>query len=76
MPHTKTLIDLSDYPALLTVQDVAALLQVSVPTVRAYLRQGHLAKIKIGHGVRIPRTDLERYLSERAVPHQPAGETA
>lgn len=73
MAHADTLIDLSEYPALLTVQDVADLLQVAVPTVRGYLRQGDIVKIKVGHGVRISRSDLERYLLARAQPRRDAG---
>ena len=73
MEHPDPLVDLSAYPALLTVQDVAGLLQVSVPTVRAYLRQGDLVKIKVGHGVRVSRADLARYLGERAQPRRAAG---
>jgi excisionase family DNA binding protein len=68
MTSPDPLIDLSGYPALLTVRDVADLLQVAVPTVRAYLRQGDLVKIKVGHGVRVSRVDLERYLAARAQP--------
>ncbi len=72
MKPSDALVDLSSYPTLLTVQDVAGLLQVAVPTVRTYLRQGDLTKIKVGHGVRISRAELERYLVERTAPRRNA----
>ncbi len=65
-------VDLSPYPALLTVQDVAALLQLSVPAIRARIRARELTSIKMGHSVRVPRAELARYLAERTVPrHEP-----
>ncbi len=63
-------VDLSLYPALLTVQDVAALLQLSVPAVRARIRARELTSIKMGHSVRVPRAELARYLAERTVPRR------
>ncbi len=62
------LVDLSAYSALMTVQEVAEVLHLSVDAVRARIRVRELASAKIGHSVRVPRADLERYIAERIVP--------
>lgn len=64
----ETLVDLSAYPTLMTVQEVAEVLHLSVDAVRARIRARALASAKIGHSVRVPRVDLERYIAERIVP--------
>jgi excisionase family DNA binding protein len=57
--------DLGD--PLLTVGEVAALMRVSNMTVYRMIKSGQLAAIRVGKNYRIRRSDVERYLSDRAV---------
>ncbi len=68
MSDDAALVDLSAYPALMTVRDVAEVLQLSVHAVRARIRARDLASVKMGHSVRVPRADLGRYIAARTVP--------
>jgi excisionase family DNA binding protein len=52
---------------LLTVNEVAQAMRVSNMTVYRLIKSGQLAAIRVGKNYRIRRSDLERYLSERAV---------
>lgn len=52
---------------LLTVGEVAGIMRVSNMTVYRLIKSGQLAAIRVGKNYRIRRTDVERYLSERAV---------
>ena len=52
---------------LLTPEEVADLLSVSLKTVGNWLRSGHLQGIKLGRLWRIPRPELERFLGTPAV---------
>ena len=52
---------------LLTVGEVATLMRVSNMTVYRMIKSGQLAAIRVGKNYRIRRSDVERYLSERAV---------
>ncbi len=61
-------IDLSEYPPLMTAQQVAVVLGLSVDAVRARIKQRDLASAKIGQAVRVPRADLERYITRRLIP--------
>lgn len=65
---TDSLIDLSDYPALLSVDQVASALGCSVPAVRKRLRRRELTFVKSGRHVRVPREALRQYLLARLVP--------
>jgi excisionase family DNA binding protein len=54
------------------VRTVAAQLDVSVQTVRGWLRTGQLAGVRLGgtkSGWRIARTDLERFIENRRRVH-------
>ncbi len=68
MSDEVALVDLSLYPVLMTVQNVAEVLQLSTHAVRARIRARDLASVKIGHSVRVPRVDLARYIAERTIP--------
>lgn len=68
MSDDAALVDLSAYPALMTVQEVAEVLQLSVHAVRARIRARDLASVKTGHSVRVPRADLGRYIAARTTP--------
>ena len=61
-------IDLSEYPPLMTAQQVATVLGLSVDAVRVRIKQRDLASAKIGQAVRVPRVDLERYIARRLTP--------
>lgn len=52
---------------LLTVGEVAGLMRVSNMTVYRLIKAGQLAAIRVGKNYRIRRSDVDRYLDERAV---------
>ena len=52
---------------LLTVGEVATLMRVSNMTVYRLIKSGQLSAIRVGKNYRIRRSDIERYLTERAV---------
>lgn len=58
-------IDFGD--PLLTVGEVADMMRVSNMTVYRLIKAGQLAAIRVGKNYRIRRTDVERYLDDRAV---------
>lgn len=49
---------------LLDFEDVADVLQVSVPTVKRLVKDGHLPAVKVARLTRIRRDDLDRYVAE------------
>jgi excisionase family DNA binding protein len=49
-------------PALLTLQEVAKILKVSLSTVRAWIREGKLRSVKVGHFRRVVSEDLKRFI--------------
>jgi excisionase family DNA binding protein len=52
---------------LLTVREVAHVMRVSNMTVYRLIKAGQLGAIRVGKNYRLRRTDVERYLTERAV---------
>jgi excisionase family DNA binding protein len=52
---------------LLTVGEVAGLMRVSNMTVYRLIKSGQLGAIRVGKNYRIRRSDVDRYLTERAV---------
>jgi excisionase family DNA binding protein len=52
---------------LLTVGEVAGLMRVSNMTVYRLIKSGQLAAIRVGKNYRIRRSDVDRYLTDRAV---------
>jgi excisionase family DNA binding protein len=52
---------------LLTVGEVAKIMRVSHMTVYRMIKSGQLAAIRVGKNYRLRRTDIEDYLSRRAV---------
>jgi excisionase family DNA binding protein len=51
---------------LLTVEQVAEILQLSTVQVYRYLKDGRLPKVKLGRrAVRVRPEDLERFIEER-----------
>ena len=52
---------------LLTVGEVAATMRVSNMTVYRLIKSGNLAAIRVGKNYRIRESDVDHYLSDRAV---------
>ncbi len=52
---------------LLTVVEVAALMRVSNMTVYRLIKSGQMAAIRVGKNYRIRESDVNHYLSDRAV---------
>lgn len=53
-------------PPLMTAAEVAALLQVSLRTVRRLIADGTLPSVRIGRAVRVPQEALDAFLSGQA----------
>lgn len=53
----------TDTRLLLDVVEAANLLHVSRTTIYTLMAQGHLRPIHIGRACRIPRTELDRYIT-------------
>lgn len=51
--------------AFLTLQEVSALLRISVYTVRRWIGEGSLPAYKVGRGWRIRRDDLDEWLGRQ-----------
>ena len=55
----------AEKPPMLTVDDVAAVLQLSTRTIHTYLNDGLLKRVKLGHKtVRIPRDSVLRFMGD------------
>ncbi len=52
---------------LLTVGEVASVMRVSNMTVYRLIKSGQLAAIRVGKNYRIRQSDVDRYLTDRAV---------
>ena len=52
---------------LLTVGEVAGIMRVSNMTIYRLIKSGQLAAIRVGKNYRVRRSDIERYLNDRAV---------
>ena len=52
---------------LLTVSEVAERMRVSNMTVYRLIKSGQLSAIRVGKNYRIRRSDVDRYLTDRAV---------
>jgi excisionase family DNA binding protein len=55
---------------LLTVGEVAQIMRVSNMTVYRLIKSGQLAALRVGKNYRIRRSDIDGYLSKRAVNFQ------
>jgi PTS system nitrogen regulatory IIA component len=60
-------IDLPGHP-FLTPKEVSDLLQVSVYTVRRWIKEGELPAYKVGRLWRIDKVDLNEWLSQQRLP--------
>lgn len=59
-----------DNTELLTLSEVAKILKVSLSTVRAWIREGRLSSIKVGHFRRVGREDLQRFIEGGRFPEE------
>lgn len=61
---------LKKYPAVLTVTEVAEILNVTPATVRRHIKKNDLPHIKVGRLVRIPKDSLIGYLHGDQTPNR------
>jgi excisionase family DNA binding protein len=61
---------------VMTVDQVAAYLQMNRLTVYRYVREGKIPAAKFGKLYRILKADVDRFLEEHKVPPRPAGRPA
>src|SRR3954447_4942022 len=62
---------LASDPLLLTPQEAAGVLRVGRTTVYALMKAGELRPVHIGRSCRLPRVELERYVSRLQTPPPP-----
>ena len=60
----------SDREWLLTVKQVAERLGLREGTIRAWLTQGRLPKVRCGRAIRVPAEAVEDFVSRNTVPAQ------
>lgn len=59
---------LKEYPAVLSISDVAEILNITPATVRRHIKSNDLPYIKVGRLVRIPKDSLIGYLHGDSTP--------
>src|SRR5579885_1401558 len=62
---------MDEWPVLLKVSEVAALLRVSRNLVYELIAQGELPVIRLGRVIRVPRDALERWIDREAATNVP-----
>ncbi len=58
---------------MLTIHEAAAELRIHVETLRRWIRAGRLRAVKVGVKILVPRSEVERILSEGTAPITLAG---
>ena len=61
---------LKKYPAVLSISDVAEILNITPTTVRRHIKSNDLPHIKVGKLVRIPKDSLIGYLHGDSTPQR------
>ena len=61
---------LKNYPAALSISDVAEILNITPATVRRHIKSNDLPHIKVGRLVRIPKDSLIGYLHGDSTPNR------
>lgn len=61
--HTITIKE-NEIPAVLTPQDVAAILVVGINTAYRLLRSGKIQSVRVGRQYRVPRNALMQFLGD------------
>ncbi len=60
-------------PDILTIEQIAAELQVAHETIRNWIKRGVLPAIKVGHVYRVKREDLDAMLAREQSSSRPLG---
>jgi excisionase family DNA binding protein len=68
----RALITLSEYPELLSVDEVAAILRITPAAARKRIERRQFDVTRVGYNVRVPREALRHYLLDRLVPAKDA----
>jgi excisionase family DNA binding protein len=72
LPHA----DLDSLPAVLTVEEAAAVLRIGRAAAYAAVRAGEIASVRFGRTVRVPRAALLQLLGEPIPDTEPTPERA
>ena len=56
----------------LTIRETAEALNLSQPTIRAWVARRRICVIRLGRAIRIPATEVHRLLTENTVPARAA----
>ena len=59
---------MNDFSKPLTVRQAAIELNLSEPTIRAWLWRRKISYVRLGRAIRIPTSEVERLLQEGTVP--------
>jgi excisionase family DNA binding protein len=54
----------------LTIRETAEALNLSQPTIRAWIARRKIGVIRLGRAIRVPTTEVQRLLTENTVPAQ------
>ena len=60
--------NLSEYPDILTIEDVKAILRIGTSSAYRLLRSGSIYYLRIGNNIRVPKACLEDYLRTASKP--------
>lgn len=60
--------NLSEYPDILTIEDVKAILRIGTNSAYRLLRSGSIYYLRIGKNIRVPKACLEDYLRTASKP--------
>ncbi len=67
-PHISPPRPLSSSPHLRTVAETAALLSVSIHTIRAWIARRKIGHVRLGRAVRVPADEITRLIERGTVP--------
>ena len=60
---------LKSYPAVLSISEVAEILNITPATVRRHIKKNDIPSVKVGRLVRIPKDSLISYLHGEQTPN-------
>ncbi len=55
-------------PGLISLRQAAAEMQISIPSLRRWIREGRLGCVRCGRAVRLERAEITRFISRRRTP--------
>jgi excisionase family DNA binding protein len=67
---------LAPFPDMLTVAEVANLLRVHPRSVQRWVSQGHFTAVRAGRTYRIPRVDVQRWMTMASTQNRDASPAA